>query len=149
MSVFNLAPLILLGLTSTVEANIFQDIRPKSYSDESILDIHVGQLYSPWLTKSYKFYYLPYCTSTTSHHFWSEDDTTKEVGVPDYIPGVFSYEDNLHESFFTVSKSDVSYKHFSFLSLVHCGSRKASKRNDLSQKTYLKAIGQVQGSHLG
>ena len=65
MSVFNLAPLILLGLTSTVQANIFQDIRPKSYRDESILDIHVGQLYSPWLTKSYKFYYLPYCTSTT------------------------------------------------------------------------------------
>jgi|FrelakmetLWP11LW_1041352.scaffolds.fasta_scaffold85661_1 hypothetical protein len=100
MSVLNLAPLILLGLTSTVNANIFQDIRPRSYRDDSILDIHVGQLYSPFYTKSYKFYYLNYCASTNVHHYWSDDDTTKEVGVPDYIPGVFNYEDSLHESFF-------------------------------------------------
>jgi len=53
MRVCNLAATALLGLKHLVKADIFfSDIRPRTYPIEQDIDIHVGQLISPFTSRS-------------------------------------------------------------------------------------------------
>ena len=68
-------------LSTVAEAGIlFSDIRPKSYKKERKLDIHVGNLYSPYTIITHDMYYLNYCESNKGNYSYhdlnvEEDET--------------------------------------------------------------------------
>ena len=91
-------------LLSTVLGGIvFKDIRPKSYPLKRLLEIHVGKLISPITMVSHEFYWLNYCVSNQIEHY--DDEMAKEMTPSEYIEGVTMYDQEIHPSFFTVSRN--------------------------------------------
>ena len=89
-------------LTSVASAGfIFSDIRPRDFPTGRTLDIHVGQLISPRIFLKQPFYNLNYCDSNGVHHY-SDEDIQGQENI-ETIEGVTMFDENLHESFFTVS----------------------------------------------
>ena len=50
----------LLALTANSKF-FFEDLKPKSYRNGDVLDIHVGQLWSTHISVNYDFYTLDWC----------------------------------------------------------------------------------------
>ena len=90
-------------LSAIAEAGfLFQDIRPKSYKKERKLDIHTGNLFSPYTLTTHDMYYLNYCESTNAKYNY-DDDNVENEDTEDFEQGVTMWDTNLHESFFQVS----------------------------------------------
>ncbi len=76
----------------------FNDIRPRDYKQNRVLDIHVGKLISPIkMSNAVDFYHLNYCLSTGTHHY---DPNAESIDVASPVEGVTMYDQDLHESFF-------------------------------------------------
>ena len=86
---------------------IFSDIRPRSYKIDRTLDIMVGNLYSSRSIVTHDLYWLNYCSSSKEKHSYT-DEKALEDDTPDITAGTTMWDNDLHESFFSVSDSSQS-----------------------------------------
>lgn len=96
------AALALLATNVAQAGILFSDIRPRSYKRERDLDIHVGNLFSPYTLTTHDMYYLNYCESVNLEHSYA-DQNVEDDETEDFEQGVTMWDTDLHESFFQVS----------------------------------------------
>ena len=63
---------LVIAAMAAASANaifFFQDMKPQSYKDNDILDLHVGELWSKKSSITYDYYDLPWCNKNEGPNF--------------------------------------------------------------------------------